>query len=177
MSAILDKLHKDHKNFSRLLVFLEKQLGLLENCESSDIPTMVEAIEYMKNYPDLIHHPLENIVFKYYLDNYDNVNTDILELLHEHDEMPELTNKLLEMLESILADVPQERKALCSSLNAYITVQKEHMNSEEANIYPLLNASLNEKDWDNINSELADVEDPLFGRQIANAYQKLYQHI
>lgn len=177
MSVILEKLHEDHKNFSRLLVFLETQLSLLENCESSDISTMVEAIEYMKNYPDLIHHPLENIVFQYYLDHYDSANADILGLIHEHDEMPELTNNLLAILESILADVPQERKVLCSNLETYISVQKEHMNNEEAKIYPLLNSALDEKDWKNIDSELTEVEDPLFGRQIANAYQKLHLHI
>ena len=177
MSTILDKLHEDHKNFSKLLVFLEDQLNLLESCESSDIATMVEAIEYMKNYPDLIHHPLENVVFQYYLDHYDNANEKVQELLHEHEEMPELTNKLLGILESVLADVPQERKTLCSSLDSYISAQKEHMNNEEANIYPLLNSTLKDKDWQSIDSELADIEDPLFGRQIENSYQRLRQHI
>ena len=116
MTTILDKLHEDHINFSKLLVYLESQLALLENCESPDLNTMVEAIEYMKNYPDYIHHPLENVVFKYYLDHYEKDNKDVQELLVEHEEMPLLTNKLLEILESVLADVPQERSLLCNNL-------------------------------------------------------------
>lgn len=177
MATILDKLHNDHKNFAKLLVFLEQQLALLENCESSDLNTMVEAIEYMKNYPDLIHHPLENVVFQYYLDHYDNEDKDVLEVMEEHEEMPLLTNKLLEILESVLADVPQERSVLCDSLNTYILAQKEHMNIEEAKIYPQLSSALNDQDWKNIDSELMDVEDPLFGRQVEQSYQRLRLHI
>ena len=177
MSTILDKLHNDHKNFSKLLVFLEHQLNLLENFEKSDLTTMLEAIEYMKNYPDLVHHPLENIVFKYYLDHYDKDNKDLQALLVEHEEMPVLTDDLLGILECILADVPQERKVLCDSLAAYIAAQKEHMNNEEASIYPMLSSTLNEQDWNNIDSELTDVEDPLFGRQVAKSYQRLSKHI
>ena len=177
MATILDKLHNDHKNFSKLLVFLEEQLALLKNCGACDLNTMVEAIEYMKNYPDLIHHPLENVVFQYYLDHYDNKNIDVLEVMEEHEEMPLLTNKLLEILGSVLADVPQERSVLCDSLNAYISLQKEHMNIEEAKIYPQLSSSLNDQDWENIDSELTDVEDPLFGHQVEQSYQRLRLHI
>ena len=177
VTTVLDKLHKDHINFSKLLVFLENQLKLLEDCESPDLNTMVEAIEYMKNYPDLIHHPLENVVFQYYLDHYDSKNKDVHHLMEEHEEMPLLTNKLLGILASILADVPQERTVLCDNLKAYINAQKEHMNAEEAKIYPQLSSSLNEQDWKNINSELVDVEDPLFGQQVAQSYQRLRLHI
>ena len=177
MGTILDKLHNDHKNFSTLLVFLEQQLGLLEKCEAADLNTVLEAVEYMKNYPDLVHHPLENVVFQYYLDHYGSENEDVIEIMHEHAELPVLTNTLLSIVSGVLADIPQERNVLCDSLKDYIATQKEHMNTEEAKIYPLLTSSFSEQDWNNIESELKDVEDPLFGHQVAQSYQLLRAHI
>ena len=177
MSKILDKLHNDHKNFSKLIVFLEKQLCLLEDCESSDIVTTLNAIKYMKQYPDVVHHPLENIVFEYYLKHHQQVRKEVQHLLEEHQEMPMLTDRLLTTLEAVLADEPQDRQILCDNLRAYISVQKEHMNQEEASVYPVLNSTLDDQDWENIKSELAEVEDPLFGQQVEQSYRALLQHI
>lgn len=179
MKPILDKLHNDHKNFSQLLSFLEKQLNLLEEeeYEYSDFTSIFYAIKYMKEYPDYVHHPLENTVFKYFLEHHTEAHEKINELLHEHDEMPILTEKLLNMLESVLADVPQKREDLCACLKKYISIQKEHMNQEEAHVYPILKSKLSEDDWKKIDSELAHIEDPLFGIKVEKSYLGLFQRI
>ena len=67
MKNILNKLHNDHINFSKLLAFLEKQHHLLEDCIRSDLSSTLDAIKYMKEYPDYVHHPLENIVLNIFL--------------------------------------------------------------------------------------------------------------
>ena len=177
MKPILDKLHNDHKNFAQLLSFLEKQLYLLEECEHSDLTSILDAIKYMKEYPDNVHHPLENIVFKYFLEHHEEAHEKIVELLHEHDEMPLLTENLLGMLSDALADIPQERKELCDYLKKYISIQKEHMNQEEVYVYPILSSTLDENDWEKIDSELALIDDPLFGKNVEKAYQGLFQQI
>lgn len=177
MKDLLNKLHNDHINFTKLLTFLEKQHHLLEDCERSDLGSILDAIKYMKEYPDYIHHPLENVVFKYFLENHKEAHEKIVELLHEHEEMPLLTEKLLEMLQGALADIPQNRDELCSYLKEYISIQKEHMNQEEVYVYPIVNSKLGEKDWEKINTELAHVEDPLFGKAVEKSYQGLLKQI
>jgi len=177
MKNILNKLHNDHINFSKLLAFLDKQYHLLEDREHSELSSVLDAIKYMKEYPDYVHHPLENVVFKYYLDRYEGAHEKITELLHEHEEMPLLTNKLIDMLEGALADVPQSREELCTYLNEYISIQKEHMNEEEVQVYPVLSSKLDENDWKNIDTEFAHVEDPLFGEKVEKSYQGLIQQI
>ena len=177
MKPILDKLHNDHKNFIQLLSFLENQLHLLEDGEHSNLSATVDAIRYMKEYPDNVHHPLEDIVFKYFIQHHEEAHDKITELLHEHDEMPRLTEKLLEMLEGVLAEIPQNREKLCAHLKEYITVQKEHMSQEEAHVYPILYSKLDEQDWKRIDSELAHIEDPLFGENVEKSYQELLQQV
>jgi hemerythrin-like domain-containing protein len=178
MNKILEKLHNDHVNISEFIRLLERQLSLLIDCKISDIAIMIDAIKYMKNYPDLVHHPLEDVVFQYYLDRFQGDHKEeILQLLQEHERMPLLTDNLIMLLESVLAGEPRERKMLCDTLQKYISTQKEHINHEEAKIYPMLSSTLNEQDWRNIKSSLAELEDPLFGRQVENTYQQLSQQI
>ena len=173
----LIKLHEDHINFLKLLTFLEEQRLLLKDCKHTDLSSIYDAIRYMKEYPDFIHHPLENVVFKYYVEHHKEAREEINRLIHEHEEMPLLTDKLLEMLQSALADIPQSRDDLCASLKEYISIQKEHMNQEEAFVYPILNTKLSNKDWIKIDTELAHVEDPLFGTKVKEAYQELLAQI
>ena len=177
MEPVLNKLHEDHKNFIKLLRFLEEQLRLLENCENSDLEATFDAIRYMKEYPDFVHHPLENVIFKYFLENYSEVHDELVGLLQEHEEMPVLTDKLIEMLKGALSDIPQEREELCESLKKYLEVQKEHMNREEASVYPTINSILDESDWKKMDSELVNIQDPMFGNKVEKSYQRLFQQI
>ena len=177
MKPILDKLHKDHVNFIKLLSFLEKQLHLLEEYKSVDLEAMHDAIRYMKEYPDQVHHPLEDVLFKYFITHHGLEQDKINKLLYEHEGMPALTEKLSLMLQDALMDVPQRRDELCEYMKKYITVQKEHMNIEEASVYPVIDSTLNEEDWVKIISELTDVEDPLFGNKVEKSFQGLLQQI
>lgn len=173
METLLDKLHKDHINFVKLLSFLEKQLQLLEHFENSDLAAMIDAIAYMKEYPDHVHHPLEDVIFKYFIEHYDDARESINDLLLQHIEMPLLTNKLLMMLKDALADIPQSRDELCESMSRYITLQREHMDKEEVEVYPFLKSNLDANDWENIDSELSKIDDPLFGENVKKSYQSL----
>jgi hemerythrin-like domain-containing protein len=177
MKPIIEKLHKDHINFIKLLGFLENQQHHLENDQQVNLEDALNALRYMKEYPDLVHHPLENVVFKYTLDNYDEVHSELEALLHEHNEMPELTNKLIEMLQNALADVPQKREDLSRYLEEYVAAQKNHMNREEALVYPAINLVLTDSDWGNVSSELESVKDPLFGPRVKKSYQDLLKKV
>jgi len=177
MKPIIDKLHKDHINFIKLLEFLENQQHLLLECKRTDLEAMLDAIRYMKEYPDFVHHPLENVVFKYFLEHHDEVHNELENLLHEHDELPKLTDKLMEMLQCALSGTPQERKELCNCLKDYISIQKEHMNREESLVYPTINTVLNDDEWSSISSELEFVKDPLFGDRVKKSYHDLLNKV
>ena len=177
MKTILEKLHSDHINFSKLLRFLQQQQHLLEECKISDLAGMYDAVRYMKEYPDYVHHPLEDVVFRYFLKHHGQQHESIGELLHEHEGMPALTERLLEALQNAQGGLPQDREELCKMLEEYISVQRKHMDEEEAHVYPVLNSSLSPRDWQEIDDDLARVEDPLFGKKVQESYRRLFQQI
>ncbi len=177
MTSIIEKLHKDHLNFQKLLVWLEEQLLLLERREYCELENIHDAIRYMKEYPDYVHHPLEDVVFHYFLEHNEDQKEIIMQLLGEHEKMPELTNQLLSMLEAAILERPQDRGKLCENLRKYITVQKEHMDKEEVYVYPVIKYYLKYKDWNKIKSDLASVEDPIFGDKVKKTYQNLLDKV
>ena len=177
MATIMEKLHIDHKNLGKLLGFLTNTLRQLENYEECDLKSLSDALRYMKNYPDCIHHPLENEVFIYYKDHHNDIIPQIENLLHEHDTLPPLTERLATIVDSALAGDPQSRDVLCHTLRDYIDIQNEHMNLEESMVYPKINTVLDEQEWNKINTELALREDPLFGQQVEQSYKALLHRI
>ncbi|MDW3094632.1 MAG: hemerythrin domain-containing protein [Gammaproteobacteria bacterium] len=177
MNNLLDKLHKDHINFIKLFAFIELQLERIKNCEVVDFETILTSIKYMKDYSDEIHHPLENIIFKYFLDHYDAERDVITQLMGEHENMPLLTEKLINMLQCVIIEMPIKRDEFCDDLSNYICIQKEHMNYEESSIYPALYAHLNDNDWQSLKSEVDDVNDPLFEIPRNESYQLLFNKI
>ena len=177
MDNLLDKLHKDHVNFINLFTFIESQLQLIKDCQIVDFETILLSLEYMKEYSDEIHHPLENIIFKYFLEHSDDRHDEIIQLMNEHEDMPLLTGNIINMLQSVVAEMPIKRGDLCDSLSGYIDIQKEHMNHEESDIYPVLYANINENDWQTLGAELDDVNDPLFDIPRNESYQLLLNKI
>lgn len=178
MKPILIKLHNDHENFIRLFSFLEKQCHMLEECDHCDLRSILDAIIYMKEYVEFAHHPLESIVFKYFLKHHEKTHEKIIDVLqHEHDVMPTLTENLIRMLNDALADSPQKREVLCYDLKKYISTQIEHMELEEEHIYPSLRSTLNENEWKEIDNEFVCMNDPLFGKNTEKKYLGLFQKI
>ncbi len=174
MENILDALHDDHKNFIKLLNFIESEINKINNCEIVDFETILLCMRYMKEFPDAIHHPLENSIFEYFIEHFDSHREEINTLFHEHDAMPALTEDIIDMLQSVLAEEPVSRKVLCEKMSKYIDVQKSHMNHEESIIYPLLYNKMKDSDWTVLHNSINFDTDPLFGVNKKECYYSLF---
>ena len=66
-----------------------------------------------------------------------------------------------------------------SKLEAFIVLQQSHMDFEEGELFPELRQALNEDDWRNLEQQwqYRISDDPLFGRQVAERYQDLFNRL
>ena len=77
MYNIIDQLHLDHINVSKVLNLLTQQYEIMQTDEAPDYILISDILDYFHNYPDYIHHPKENAVFEEYLKGYKwNYNPD-----------------------------------------------------------------------------------------------------
>ena len=64
MQRIMQVLHEDHINVSRLLDVIDTSLERLTSGNPDGLSLAYKAMRYMTAYPDIYHHPLEDIVFE-----------------------------------------------------------------------------------------------------------------
>lgn len=177
MSNVIDQLHADHINIAKVIDLLKKQYEEMSGDGSPDFSLMLDILDYIHSYPDYIHHPKENIVFKVYLENHDEFKETIESLLKEHKEMAERTQDLYEEIDGILNDTMVDKEELKKKIAAYIQQQMQHMDMEESTVFPNLRTVLTQQDFTRIETELPSTEDPVFGEVVQKRFEALYEHI
>ncbi len=60
---IIELLSREHRNIERLLGVLERELELFERGERPDYEVVRAIISYFEVYPEVYHHPQEDLVF------------------------------------------------------------------------------------------------------------------
>lgn len=176
---MLSTIHKDHENISNLLKLLREKTKLLENDQRVDYRLMKSIVKYLRNYSDKYHHPMEDMIYEYYL-KYRIVSDEVANRLSiEHKLVKETTIELDELLDMILLDAVVPKEQCIERLKNFIQLQLAHMTYEEQEILPKIEASLTESDWQILEEQWQHEGqiDPLFGDKVADEYQKLSERI
>ena len=177
MPTPLDQLHRDHINQSRLLNLLEHELQKMEEGENPSYLNMYDIMNYMINYPDVFHHPHEEVLFKK-LKEVDRVAAKTIDRLYEeHKKLHELGSELERTLHMAISGNIVSKEKLAGEIKEYLETIREHMNIEESQVFPLLREEMTQDDWERLQPSLAQVQDPLFGGVIADEFSRLYESI
>ena len=152
---MLARLLVEHDHILKTLNFLEMQF--LELCRGGtpDYSLMQSILEYIQEYPEQVHHPLEDKIFSILLDRVNETGL-IQELIAEHAELEIETRKLGESLK-LLENGTVTREQLKKQLSTFLVRQRQHMYIEEEKVHPLIESVLTKEDWDRVQSAL-----PLF---------------
>lgn len=174
MADIIQQLQKDHLNAARLLDLLEVQIGTLHDGENPDYLLMLDVMRYMTHYPDLFHHPREDVVFKKLKQRDASARPIVDSLVEEHKALVEKGLQFYECLYTVVSEVTVPRETLESQGRDYIAFLRSHMDKEEGEVFPLAAKILREKDWAEIDTAMELEEDPVFGKVVEEEYRALY---
>ncbi len=177
MSDTIDTWRKDHVNFSRLLDLLETQIKLFHEGQTPNYELMRDIIYYMTHYPDLFHHPKEDLVFEKVKKTDAGARAVVNELMGQHVVLRESGAKLLENLEAVMAGAMLARVSVEAPGQTYIEYFRHHMHQEESEIFPLAAKLLSEADWNAVNTAAPSAVDPLFGQSVHERYLTLHRYI
>lgn len=171
MTEILKQLQVDHRNMDLLL---RKLPELLEQEATSGYLSTADVIHYMTHYPDVAHHPTEDIMFEYLLRRDAALQPIIDKLVAEHKALAETGQILLQIAYNARYD-PDTASSLQEGCHGYITSLRDHMSIEEAQIFPHARALLTHHDWVEIAGKRKSFADPLFGDTILKGYEHIYE--
>lgn len=175
MHPLISELHQDHVNLGRLLELLERQLLLFRADEAPNYLLLLDLLEYVETYPDLIHHPREDAIFSVYLERNRQGEETILQLMGEHKSLIAQSHDLRMLLDQAAQGSVSPRAALEDALARYLAAQKAHLDAEEREVFALLNNALMPEEWSRLQAAMPVSGDPLFGGEVQKRYRAIFE--
>ena len=177
MTHLIESLHVDHRNLGKLLSLLEANLHALQSDDDPDFLLMLDVIEYVDSYPDVFHHPREDLLFQRAIERDSSVKKEVQPALEQHVQLKESTHSLLDSLNAVLNDAVIDKRLLMDTIHDYIDSQRVHIVLEESSIYPHIERLLTPEDIHWLDEHNPAMSDPLFGDLVDNRFRQLYKHI
>ena len=154
MAGVIESLRGDHSRLTKLLDALERQLGKFEEGGTLDFDIVDGIVHYCLSYPDLHHHPLEDLIFERLLTRNPEFLDGVRDLREEHNSLAERTRQLAEALNTVEQDVPVERDEIMEVVRDFLSTYRRHIMMEEKFFFPAAQRHLKPEDWAAITSEL-----------------------
>ena len=177
MTSAMEILRQDHKNLERLLEALERQVAHFEAGEETDLDIVKAVVDYCLTYPDLCHHPKEDVVLRQ-LQVRDAARAErVGDLEDEHRRLAVTTRQFGEALDELLkSDTPLDR-AFADEARRFLDDYRTHMEMEETHFFPVAEAALTPEDWQVVDREVEQMVDPMFGGRVEERYKVLRNEI
>ena len=177
MASIIDGLRSDHSRITKLLDALERQIDAFGEGGTLDFEIVDGILHYCRTYPDLHHHPREDMVFDRLKQRDPEAASAMGDLRQEHAKLAGLTEQFAKSLVAVEQDIPMERHDLTDAAKAFLKGYRLHIMMEEKHFFPAAQRSLTPEDWRQLSAELGDVEDPLFDHREDERFDALYDDI
>ncbi len=174
---LVQQLETDHRNFARILKFMESQIDKIENEEEVNFAVISEAMKYVTDYQDVVHHPKEDVLFDLLAERDASKKKIIDKLESEHKQLALDGLQLQALFEAIIQDEPVARESIINQGRKYIADIFSHMRLEETEILPTAAGSLSKSDWQKIEYATDWKGDPVFGDEVEEDYQQLRDSI
>jgi len=177
MVRVVDQLGRDHRNLRLLLDIVEEEMNAYGEGRVPDFDLLRMIAEYTLHYPDLVHHPKEDLVFERLVMRAPGAKAVIGDLLEEHRRLAELTRRFAAAVNNVARDVELPRKWFDSLAREYLLANRLHMQLEEKHFLPRAMAVLTEEDWAAIDERLSHADDPVLGERVAEGHLLLHERI
>jgi hemerythrin-like domain-containing protein len=177
MSQVVRALRQEHADLAKLLNALERQLDVFDQGGTPDYDIVQGVIGYCLAYPDLYHHPKEDLVLDRLRQRDPDAAAAIGDLQPEHEALAELTRRFADAVDSVLKEAEVSRDAVHELARAFLDFYRRHIVMEERQFFPAALEALTEQDWQEIEAELSETEDPLFGGEPEERFERLRQDI
>lgn len=177
MTSVLETLHAEHRNISRLLNAMENQIERLGTGNSPDFDLLQSIANYFCDYPDRCHHPKEDAVFRQLQLRHPREAETVGDLAKEHRDAYARVRRFRDNIQAIFRDEILPRDSVLSAGRSFIDAEREHMKMEEELFFPLAASVLDEEDWQTIDDNLRQRQDPLFGEFVEEEFKILREFL
>jgi hemerythrin-like domain-containing protein len=177
MPKALDVLRQEHRNLATLLRALEWQVAEFESCNKPDYDVIGAVLDYFLSFPDVYHHPKEELIFAKLRDRDPRTARRIGELRIAHQELATRAREFADALRVVLNEAELPRAAFVRWARGFIDLQRQHIGMEESIFFPAAEKTLTAKDWTDLTALMTPEDDLLFGEQVGERFEQLRKTI
>ncbi len=179
MQNLIDEIRNDHIILSKILDLLDEQLDIIHQGKSVDYHLLQDAITFLENFPENVLEPKENAILKSSADKFKFVglNSEILKLRSENHELKALAQSLREYISAALEDIMFEKEPFEQKLETCIQRQREHIDTEELTILPLLKKMITEEQLDELSTGFKSQKEYEKYQRNLDQCEKLYEQL
>lgn len=160
-----------------LVKTLEWEMAEFERGGDADYDLLRAALDYFLSFPELYHHPKEDMIYERLRARDPDAAQGIGDLRREHESLAARTREFAAGVRAVLDEAQVPRESLVRWGRAFIDLQIAHMRLEEEIFFPAALKALTDADWRSLETEMTREEDPLFGDQVGGRFETLRQSI
>ena len=177
ITELLGELRTDHRNMSRLLVLLEREVDTIYSNGTPDLGLMAAVMRYMSTFPDAVHHPKEDRLYAELRAVHPEWTGGMRLLSEEHRILEQQGASLMHRLEAANAGCAEFHRAQVADTLRYANALRKHMRWEEKDLFRRLERLI--ADGHDLADRATVIErpDPLFGDEVEEQFQILYRCI
>jgi hemerythrin-like domain-containing protein len=176
-AMIIDRLSQEHRNIEMLLAVLERELEIFDRGDRPDYEVIRAIISYFELYPEVYHHPQEDLVFAKLKIRDPAAAAKVGNLALEHQKGAERLRRVAQAVDSVLADREILRRNVDNIVRDFIEHERHHIMMEDRDFFPAALKALEPQDWTEIASALTNHEDPLFSEAAEETFGALRARI
>jgi len=177
MGNIVQDLRTEHTSMERLLRIVERQIEVFESGGQPDYEITQHIILFFLDFPDQCHHPKEDLVAQKLLELWPERAERLRGLAHQHEELGALTRRVASIIRRVLDEAELPREDVIRATREFIDSQRHHMEMEELHFLPLADELLSEAHLDDMDAEIFQRKDPLFGPKTEKHFEMLRDDI
>ncbi len=174
---IIERLSREHRNIETLLAVLERELEVFDRGERPDYGVIRAIISYFQLYPELYHHPQEDLVFAKLRLRDPAAAAKAGHLALEHQKGAERLRRVAQAVDGVLADREILRQDVDCIVRDFIESERRHIMMEDRDFFPAALKALQPQDWKEIASASTSQEDPLFSEAVEETFDELRARI
>jgi hemerythrin-like domain-containing protein len=174
---VIERLSREHRNIDRLLTVLERELEVFDRGNRPDYEVIRAIISYFEIYPEVYHHPQEDLVFARLRMRDPAAAAKVGDLAREHQKGAERLRRVAHAVDNVLADRDILRQNVDAVVRDFIEHERRHMMMEDRDFFPAALKALEPQDWTEIASALTSRKDPLFSDIVEEQFDMLRAHI
>ncbi len=161
MPAVVEDIISEHRTMGRLLDLLEGEIDLFEQADQPDYDLIREIIDYFVTFPDLFHHPKEDLVFNVMKARDATTVEPFGELEEQHEHGSDRLREFARAVVNVLMEAEVPRDTFVTLARNFISGERAHMKAEEKYFLPVAAELLTKRDWSEIESKVGTFKDPL----------------